>query len=233
MIIPHLGRLSSTACPIERVISSVVPQGTAPRGIFSVTTAAYFPLHHIGSLLRTASPEPVYQTGEFQQVCHAEECPLLAKNGLRIRGDEIRPLWRNRAHRFVVDFQQEARAGAVRPLAHTGELAPAERMKRMRDTNKPRRCDGNVRILDRGTSACRPGNSGTGRRGRRRRGGSWRRTPSRCSWRQETSRRLRGRRPGGGWRRPCRRESGDKTPPARDCSTQNAQLPLFTGRIPL
>ena len=73
---------------------------------------------------------------------------MLAHYDLRIRGNEIRPLWRYRANALIINLQQQPGAIAVKPLAHTGELLSAEWMERMRDPHKARRCKRSICILN-------------------------------------------------------------------------------------
>jgi len=124
------------------------------------SSAAYSPLHMRHNLRyatfwrfrRTMSHEPFYKGGEFQQVRHAEECPLLSQDDIRIRCGQIRPPQGNRTHGLSIDLQQKAHTGAVAPLAHASELSAGVGVERMNDPHKPRGCDGNVRILNPGTS---------------------------------------------------------------------------------
>jgi len=90
----------------------------------------------------------MHQPGQFQQIRDTEERTMLAEDDLRVRRDEIRPLSQNSADRPILDLQQEALSGSVRPFAHANELLAAERMKGMGDAHKVRRSHRNVCILD-------------------------------------------------------------------------------------
>ena len=85
--------------------------------------------------------ELIYQAFEFQQIGHAEERTITAYDDLRIGSNEIRPLWRNRADRDIIDPEQETSSVTVVSLAHASDLPAAERMKRMRDAHKTHRWD--------------------------------------------------------------------------------------------
>jgi hypothetical protein len=117
-------------------------------GVFSLTPAAEFPLRSICRLHRIPFAQLLYQSGEFQQIRHAEERPLSADNDLRVRSHEIRPLRWNRADGRLIDVQQKSSAIPVVPLAHACELLAAERMEWVRDAHKTRRCACNTCILD-------------------------------------------------------------------------------------
>ena len=118
------------------------------RGVISFTSAAEFTLHTFCLLHRLTSAKLFDQPGEFQQVRHAEERPLLADDELRVRHHEIRPLRRNRRDGRFIDLQQEPSARPVVPLAHARELLAAEGMEWVRDAYKTRRCDRSARTLD-------------------------------------------------------------------------------------
>lgn len=60
---------------------------------------------------------------------------------LRIRRNEIRPLWRDRANGYIIDTEQKALSIAVVPLTYARELPAAERMERMRYPHKTRGYD--------------------------------------------------------------------------------------------
>jgi hypothetical protein len=49
--------------------------------------------------------ELIYKPGQFQQIRHAEERPMLAYDDLRVRSSEIRPLRWNRADGRIIDLQ--------------------------------------------------------------------------------------------------------------------------------
>jgi hypothetical protein len=92
--------------------------------------------------------EPIYQAFEFQQIRHAEERTILAYDDLGIGSNEIRPVRRNRAHRDIIDPEQETSSVTVVSLAHASDLPAAERMERMGDAHKTHRWD---------RSTCTPG----------------------------------------------------------------------------
>jgi hypothetical protein len=116
--------------------------------VFSLTSAAEFPLHLIGLLPRITFAQLLDQPGEFQQIRHAEERTLRAEDELRIRHRAIRPLRGNSTHGRLIDLQQEPSAIPGVPLAYARELLAAERMEWMRDAHKTRRCACNTCILD-------------------------------------------------------------------------------------
>lgn len=97
---------------------------------------------------QSRASEAIYQQRELQQVRHAEERALLAQDHLRIRRNEVGPLWRNGTHGLAIDPQEEASPIAGVPLAHAHQLLSAQRVKRMGDAHKARRCDRSIRILD-------------------------------------------------------------------------------------
>ncbi len=117
-------------------------------GIVTITDAAQFALRPIRRLPRITSAELFHQSSEFHQVRHPEERSLPAHDELRILGKKVRPLGRNRANGLVIHLQQKTPARAVIPLAHAGELLPAEGMERMSHSHKARRCEGSVCIQD-------------------------------------------------------------------------------------
>ena len=110
-------------------------------GVFSFTNAAKLTLRIVWSLPRITLAELVYQAFEFQQIRHAEERTILAYDDLRIGSNEIRPLRRNRAHRDIIDSEQETSSVTVVSLTHASDLPAAERMERMRDAHKTHRWD--------------------------------------------------------------------------------------------
>jgi hypothetical protein len=118
-----------------------------PCGIFSFTYAAEFILH--AAFPRHDTPaELVDKLCESQQIRDAEECTVLTHDDLRGSSREIRPLLRNRADCPIIILQQQALSIGIAPFAHTSELFPGERMKRVRDTYKMRRCDRSTCTLD-------------------------------------------------------------------------------------
>jgi hypothetical protein len=94
------------------------------------------------------SAQLIYQPSKFQKIRHAEERTMLAYDHLRVRSNQVRPLWRNRADRRIIDLQQKTPSRPVVPLAHAGELLAAEWMKRMRDAHKTRRGGRNTCTLN-------------------------------------------------------------------------------------
>jgi hypothetical protein len=117
-------------------------------GVFPFTLAAKLALRITWPPQRITLVELIHQTFEFQQICHAEERTILAYDDLRVRGNQIRPLRRNRADRDIIDPEQETSSVTVISLAHASELPSAERMERMRDPHKTRSCDRNVCTRD-------------------------------------------------------------------------------------
>ncbi len=61
---------------------------------------------------------------------------MLTHDDLWIRRNAIRPLWRDRANRYIIDTDQKALSIAVVPLAYARELPAAEWMERMRYPHK-------------------------------------------------------------------------------------------------
>jgi hypothetical protein len=110
-------------------------------GIFSLTDAAEFTLRVWGVVQRIASAELIYESCQFQQIRHAEERTILSYDDPRIRSHQIRPLWRNRADRRIIDVQQKTSSVTVVPLAHASELLAAERVEWMGDAHTTRRYD--------------------------------------------------------------------------------------------
>jgi hypothetical protein len=119
-----------------------------PCGIFRLTHAAELALHPIGRLPRLPAAQTTQKPLKLQQVCDAEQCAPSADDGLRVRGDEVRPLAGNRAYRHLVNLQQESPAVTVIPLAHADKRLPPEWMEGMCHTYKTRRSDRKVCILD-------------------------------------------------------------------------------------
>lgn len=117
-------------------------------GVFLFTFAAKLPLRIIWPPQRITLAELIHQTFEFQQICHAEERTILAYDDLRVGGNQIRPLRRNRADRDIIDPEQETSPVTVVALAHTRELLAAERMEWMGDPHKTRGCDRNICTRD-------------------------------------------------------------------------------------
>jgi hypothetical protein len=66
---------------------------------------------------------------------------MTTDDDLRIRRNEIRPLWRDRANGYIIDAEQKSLSIAVVPLTYARELPAAERMERMRYRHKTRGCD--------------------------------------------------------------------------------------------
>jgi hypothetical protein len=110
-------------------------------GVFSLTIAAKLTLRIVWLLSRITLAELIYQAFEFQQIRHAEERTILAYDDLRIGGNEIRPLRRNRADRHIIDPKQETSSVTVVSLANASDLPAAERMEWMRDAHKTHRWD--------------------------------------------------------------------------------------------
>jgi hypothetical protein len=118
-----------------------------PCGIFSFTYAAEFILHAAFPRHDTAA-ELVDKLRESQQIRDTEERTVLPYDDVRGSSREIRPLLRNRADCPVINLQQQALSIGIAPFAHTSELFPGERMKRVGDTYKMRRCDRSTCTLD-------------------------------------------------------------------------------------
>ena len=85
---------------------------------------------------------------QSQQIRDAEERTALPYDDLRVSSREIRPLLRNRADGPVINLQQQTLSIGVAPFAHTSKLFPRERMKRVCDMYKMRRCDRSTCTLD-------------------------------------------------------------------------------------
>jgi len=124
-------------------------------GIISITYAAQFSLHVIERPLRAVSTEAGHQLCELYQISDTKERPPIADDDLRVRGDEVRPLRRNRANGLIVAPQQQPCAIPVVPLAYANEPLSAEWMERMRYPHKLRRRDGNTCLLNRVTRSSR------------------------------------------------------------------------------
>ena len=90
-------------------------------------------------LPRMTVAELIYQAFELQHLRHAKERTILAHDDLRIGGNEIRPLRRNRANGDIIDPEQETSSVTVVSLAYASELPAAERMEWMRDAHKTHR----------------------------------------------------------------------------------------------
>jgi hypothetical protein len=117
-------------------------------GEFPFTSAAQFTLHSIATRRRPASAEALDESSELEQIRHTEERTLLAHHQLRIRSNEVGPLYRNRADGCLVHPQQQASARAIVPLTYANELLSTQWMKRVRHANKARRSDRSLCILD-------------------------------------------------------------------------------------
>jgi hypothetical protein len=78
------------------------------------------------------------QSSELHEIRYAEERALLAYDDLGIGDNEIGPLRGHRAHGLVIDLEQKTPSKAVNPLAHAGELPPAEGVERVSDPHKAR-----------------------------------------------------------------------------------------------
>lgn len=127
------------------------PYDAAPAlacGVFSLTSAAEFPLRPICRLHCIPPAQLLDQSGEFQQIHYAEERLLPTDDNLGVRRHEIRPLRRNRADGHLIDVEQEPSAIAGVPLTYARQLLAAERMEWVRDAHKTRRCACNTCILD-------------------------------------------------------------------------------------
>lgn len=85
---------------------------------------------------------------ESRQIRDAEERTVLPYDDLRSSNREIRPLLRNRADCPIINLQQQALSIEIAPFAHISELFPGERMKRVCDAYKMRRCDRSTCTLD-------------------------------------------------------------------------------------
>ena len=130
-----------------RIYTAFSPDFRDSRGTVSLTDTAELALHFIGALPRPAPAQARRETLELHQVCDPEERAPLADDDLRIRGNEVRPLRRNRANAVPVDPQQEPLAGSVVPLPHADELLSGEWVERMRYTHKARGSDRRTCIL--------------------------------------------------------------------------------------
>lgn len=87
-------------------------------------------------------------------------------DNLRIRRNEIRPLWRDRANGYIIDAEQKSLSIAVVPLTYARELPAAERMERMRYPHKTRGRDRITCISNGATSGWNGGDSSGRRRAR-------------------------------------------------------------------
>ncbi len=101
-------------------------------GIFCFTVAGPISL----------SDESRHQLGELQKIRDQEERTALADDDRWIGRHDVRPLPRHGAHAIGVDAQQEPRAVPIVPLADADELPSAQRVERVRDAHKTRRCVG-------------------------------------------------------------------------------------------
>jgi len=118
-----------------------------PRGIFLFTYAAEFILHAAFPRPDT-SAELVDKLCESQQIRDAKERTVLSYDDLRGSNRQIRPLLRNRADCSIINLQQQALSIGIAPFAHTSELFPGQRMKRVCDAYKMRGCDRSTCTLD-------------------------------------------------------------------------------------
>ena len=82
--------------------------------------------------------QPLHQFRELQKIGHPDNGPPLPQGGLRIERCFVGPLRWHRANYLVVDLQEQPRTVPVVALADTGKLPPAERMERVRHTDKMR-----------------------------------------------------------------------------------------------
>jgi len=87
-------------------------------GTFVFTRAAELTLHLIGHLPRLASAQSIQEAGEIQQVRDSEKGAPSAEDDLRVRVNEVCPMWGNRVNAPIITRQQKSRAVAVIPLAH-------------------------------------------------------------------------------------------------------------------
>ena len=87
-------------------------------GTFVFTYAAELALHFIGHLPRLASAQSSQEAGEIHQVRNPEKGAPSAEDDLRVRVNEVRPMWGNRVNAPIITLQQKSRAVAVIPLAH-------------------------------------------------------------------------------------------------------------------
>jgi hypothetical protein len=117
-------------------------------GAFVFTDAAELALHFIERLPRLATAQPSQKAGEIHQVRDTEKGAPSAKDDLRVRVNEVCPMWGNRVKAPIVTLQQKPRAVAVIPLTHADQRLPAEWMEGMCYPHKTRRSDRNVCILD-------------------------------------------------------------------------------------
>ena len=112
------------------------------------TYAAELALHLIGHLPRLASAQSIQEAGEIQQVRDSEKGAPSAEDDLRVRVNEVCPMWGNRVNAPIITRQQKSRAVAVIPLAHANPGLAAKRMEGMCYPHKTRRSDRNICILD-------------------------------------------------------------------------------------
>ena len=127
------------------------PYDTAPSiacGVFSLTSAAEFPLRTICRLSCIPFAQLLDQSGEFQQIRHTHERSMPAEDDLRLRSRTIRPLRGNSTNGRLINLEQEPSAIPGIPLTHARQLLAAERMEGVRDAHKTRRRACNTCILD-------------------------------------------------------------------------------------
>jgi hypothetical protein len=93
------------------------------------------------------SNESRHQVGKFQKIRDSEKCTALADDDRRVGRHGVRPVPWHRAHLIGFHAQQDPRAVPIVPLANADELPSAERVKRVRDAHKTRRCVGRACIL--------------------------------------------------------------------------------------
>ena len=110
--------------------------------------AAQLALHIIRRLQPIAPAEAGYHSCESCQILDTEERTPIADNDLRIPGDGICPLRRNRAEGVIVNPQQEPPSVPVVSLSHADQLLAAEWMERMRYPDKMRPRDRTTCILN-------------------------------------------------------------------------------------
>lgn len=91
--------------------------------------------------------EARHQLGKLQKIGDSQECAAFADHDRRIRRHDVRPVPWHRAHSIGAHAEQEPRAVPIVPLTDAHELLSAQRVKRVRDANKTRRCVGRACIL--------------------------------------------------------------------------------------
>jgi hypothetical protein len=87
-------------------------------GVFVLTYAAKLALHFIGRLLCLTPAQPSQKAAEIDQIRDSEKGPPSAEDDLRVRVNEVCPMWGNRVDAPIITLQQKPRAVAVIPLAH-------------------------------------------------------------------------------------------------------------------